>query len=293
MFELTANVPQAQPVFDAATRVLGSDPRQWVASAAPPQLYANIYAQMLCCTQALAAWAALDLGQHAYEEDIVLAGYSVGELASWGCAGLLGSTELLQLAMYRAHVMDAAAGLGTGLASVRGMSRSALETLCSTYDCEIAIILSSDSFIVGGPRSQLQLLSQQAPRLGAQRSSLLPVAIAAHTSALRTASESFEARLRAVCMATSTAPGVRLLSGLDGEQVANVDAGITKLAQQISQPVDWSACLTTCQEAGVTRVLELGPGRALAGMAREALPEVRCRSLDEFRTLEGVRDWLG
>jgi [acyl-carrier-protein] S-malonyltransferase len=293
MFELTANLPQAQPIFDAATRVLGSDPRAWVASAAPPQLYANLYAQLLCCTQTLAAWAALELSQHAYQEEIVIAGYSVGELASWGCAGLLETKELLQLAMYRAQVMDAAAGVGTGLASVRGMSRTALQTLCSTYGCEIAIILSSDSFIVGGPRSQLQLLSGQAPRLGAQRSSLLPVAIAAHTSALSAASEAFEARLRAVCIATSIAPGIRLLSGLDGDLVSNVDAGITKLAQQISHPVDWYACLTACQEAGVTRVLELGPGRALANMAREALPEVRCRSMDEFRTLEGVRDWLG
>jgi hypothetical protein len=27
-------------------------------------------------------------------------------------------------------------------------------------------------------------------------------------------------------------------------------------------------------------------------MAREAIPQARCRSIEEFRTLEGVRAWL-
>ena len=61
MFELTAQVAAALPVFEAASGLLGGDPRQWVSTASQSQLYANQTAQLLCCTQALAAWAALDL----------------------------------------------------------------------------------------------------------------------------------------------------------------------------------------------------------------------------------------
>jgi [acyl-carrier-protein] S-malonyltransferase len=292
MFELTAQCVPSQPIFRAATSVLGSDPRQWVQTATPSELYANESAQLLCCTQALAAWAALAIRQQTRGEELVIAGYSVGELASWGCAGLIQAQDLLRLARSRAQAMSAAAGTDSALAAIRGLSRATLEALCRAQGCEIAIVLSEDHFIVGGPRSGLTLLCEQALRVGAQRSTPLPIAVAAHTSLLAAASSAFSAQLALIPIAPTVAAGVRLLSGVDGDAVLNVNCGIEKLAAQISHTVDWCACLTACREAGVTRVLELGPGRALASMAREALPEARCRALDEFKSLEGVRAWL-
>jgi [acyl-carrier-protein] S-malonyltransferase len=292
MFELSAQALAALPVFESAAELLGSDPREWVHRVSQDQLYVNQTAQLLCCTQALAAWAALELKARLSQEEIIVAGYSIGELAAWGCAGVFTARDVLRLAIERARAMDEAAGADTGLASVRGLSRSALQTLCSAFECEIAIIVSSDSFIAGGQCAQLQQLCQQALQRGAVRAVMLPIAVASHTSRLRTASESFRSQLRAISPAASWPAGVRLLSGLDADAVTNLQSGLDKLACQISHTLDWSACLTACREAGATRVLELGPGRALASMAREAIPQARCRSIEEFRTLEGVRAWL-
>jgi hypothetical protein len=47
-------------------------------------LNASRSGQILCCTQALAAWAALGPAQ---PTRAVVAGYSVGELAAWGWVG--------------------------------------------------------------------------------------------------------------------------------------------------------------------------------------------------------------
>ncbi len=47
-----------------------------------------------------------------------------------------------------------------------------------------------------------------------------------------------------------------------------------------------------CVEAGAA-FLELGPGRALAEMALLSHSDPARRSLDDFRTLDGVRAWLG
>lgn len=292
MFELTAACLPAQSVFEAAALTAGHDLRHWVRTATPATLYANASAQLLCCTQALAAWEALDLQRALPGEDIVLAGYSVGELACWGCAGLIAPADVLQLAVARARAMDAAAGADTALASVRGMHRPAIESLCRLHGCELAIVLSEDSFIVGGRRGALVALTREALACGAQRTTALPVGVAAHTSLLGAASAEFRQRLAASNTTGRLTPGLRVLSGLDGDVVRDVHAGLDKLARQVSHTVDWSACLTACREAGVTRVLELGPGRALANMAREAVPQARCRALEEFRTLEGVLSWL-
>ena len=85
-------------------------------------------------------------------------------------------------------------------------------------------------------------------------------------------------------------PGVRLLSGIDTAPVLSIDAGLEKLAAQISNPVQWSACIDACIESGATAFLELGPGSALSRMVTGAYPNM-ARALDEFRTFDGVVDW--
>jgi [acyl-carrier-protein] S-malonyltransferase len=75
--------------------------------------------------------------------------------------------------------------------------------------------------------------------------------------------------------------------------VFRVEAGLDKLAAQISHTLDWAACLDACGEYGATHVLELGPGHALATMAQAALPDARVHALDAFRSVEGVRAWIG
>ena len=288
MFELTATSIAAQPILAAASACLGHDVVRWVRGASAGELQRNAAAQLLCCTQALAAWASLALHPR---DEIVVAGYSVGELASWGCAGVLQPADVLRLAGLRAQAMDAAGGADTSLVAVRGLARERLVSLCGEYGCEIAIVLADDQFIVGGSRAELETLSQRALTSGAQRVTRVPVAIASHTSRLAPASAAFLGALQATTV-TDVSRGIRLLSGIDGDHVSDVRSGIDKLARQISQTLDWQACLRACAEAGVTQVLELGPGRALAAMAREAIPDARCRSLEEFRTLEGLRAWL-
>src|SRR5258708_37778869 len=105
MFDLVANCPEAEPIFAAAAGVLGQDPRRFVREAAPADLFSDLSGQILCCTQALAAWAALGTVRPART---VIAGYSVGELAAWGCADALNGSRTLRLAQRRAAAMDLA-----------------------------------------------------------------------------------------------------------------------------------------------------------------------------------------
>eukprot|EP01035_Chromulina_nebulosa_P030756 gene30756-40911_t len=76
----------------------------------------------------------------------------------------------------------------------------------------------------------------------------------------------FPGTLAGARIARAPRPGARLFSGIDGEVVLNAAPGAEKLALQISQPVQWAACLEACIEAGATAFFELGPGRALSQM---------------------------
>ena len=289
MFALTADAAEAAPVFAAAARALdGRDPRELVHDAGA-NLHANALGQVLCCTQALAAHAAL---RSSLGDQLVIAGYSVGELAGWGCAGVLEPAAVITLARDRAAAMDAAGGPDEGLAYVRGLARGRIEALCAAHGVAVAIINPADTFVLGGRKADLAAACEAATNAGATRTGVLKVAVASHTPRLARASEAFTAILGKRKIEAAPGPGVRLLSGVDGTTVGDVAEGLAKLALQVSRTIDWAACLEACDEAGATAALELGPGNALAQIMTNAYPDVRARALDDFRTLAGVRSWL-
>ena len=82
-------------------------------------LHVNVVAQPLVCALQLATWAGLR-GKN-LPEPRAIAGYSVGELAAYGCAGALEPGEVIQLAERRAREMDAATPGEGGLMAVRGL----------------------------------------------------------------------------------------------------------------------------------------------------------------------------
>ena len=290
MFDLMADAPQAARVFEAGRAALGGqDPRALVRQASAEELHANKLGQILCCTQAMAAWAVLN---DVVGRPLVVAGYSVGELAAWGVAGMLDVEQVIGLAVTRASAMDDATTEASGLAAIRGLTRRQLEPLCRAHECHIAIINGRDQVLVGGARGSLEAFITDADAHGAQRAALIPVAIASHTPLLHGASERFRSALATVRVAGEVPSGVRLLSGVDGQAVFNVRAGLDKLALQMQQTIDWAACMDACRGAGVAKVLELGPGNGLVRLMREVMPDGQVHGVSEFRSLDGLRRWL-
>lgn len=290
MFALTADAPAAAGLFAHAAKLLGGkDPRDFVRSEPDEALHRNRAGQILCTLQALAAAAALGDDM---PYGVIVAGYSVGEVAAWGVAGLFEAAVTLDLVARRAEAMDAATQAGDGLIFVRGLSRGDVDRLCRRYDAAVAIVNPGDAFVIGGGREALQAIAEAAGPIHAARLVPLPVEVASHTGRLVAASAAFRDSLRLVSPTFPPAAGSRILSGIDGAPVISVEAGLAKLAAQISQTVQWASCLQGCVEAGATAFLELGPGHALSAMVANSWRDLPARSLDDFRSLQGVRAWL-
>ena len=289
MFALTGEAPAAASLFEHATKLLGWDPRDFVRRETSEALHRNRNAQILCTVQALAAAAAL---RETMPDRIVVAGYSVGEVAAWGVAGLFGRLDTLDLVARRAEAMDAASLPGDGLLFIRGLSRGDIDRLCKRHEAALAIVNPGDAYVVGGGRAALESIAEDAEAMNAAKVIDLPVDVASHTGRLLSASAQFRECLRLTSVTFPPAAGVRVLSGVDGAPIVGVSSGLDKLAAQISQTVLWTSCLEACAEAGATAFLELGPGHALSEMAAFARRDVPTRSLGDFRSIEGARAWL-
>lgn len=249
-------------------------------------LFANRQAQPLVVAATLAAWEML---RDVLPQPALVAGYSIGELAAYGVAGALSTHDVVAIAAQRADVMDACVqNTPQGLMSVSGVALTLAQGLLQAQGAYVAIETGFDTLIAGGARDALLAAEQDLQASGA-RTGWLPVAVASHTPLMQGAIDGYAAALAA---ARFTDPAVPVLAGVSGKIIRDGNAAKTTLLQQLSATIRWSTCMDACAENGITVALELGPGAALSGMLRARYPAIACRSVSEFRSVQGVLHWL-
>lgn len=283
LFERMHGRPAAQPWLEAARATLGRDLDALAADV--PAAQANRNAQPLIVAASVAAWQVLAPDLPPPE---LFAGYSVGELSAYGCAGSFDASELLSIASQRAGLMSAAAPALAGLLAVRGGSLELVQRLCGETGAHVAIVNGADRHVVGGTRAALQRFASQAAQARLVLTKL-PVDVPAHTPHLQAAAQAFRSALEASKLHAPLRP---VLAGVDGHEVTGRADAIDALAQQIAAPLQWHRCMTHLVEHGCHVFLELPPGRALSQMLREQFENVEARAVEDFKTLDGVRSWL-
>jgi [acyl-carrier-protein] S-malonyltransferase len=222
-------------------------------------LFCNRNAQLLICGAAGAMWSAL---RERLAVPELFIGYSVGELAAYDCAGAWTAREIALIVMQRAALMDASAPANAGLMAVKGLTESPMLELCRTGKLEIAIANGDDHFVLGGRRADLERL---AGTLSAQGHwfKLLDVAVPSHTSAMRDAAEGFGRALREFPVRDTAAP---VLAGIDG-------------------------CPTSASTIAATLAAQIAES-SLSRMFAESGSDLQTRSVDDFRTLDGIVKWV-
>ena len=60
------------------------------------------------------------------------------------------------------------------------------------------------------------------------------------------------------------------------------------LVEQITSPVRWADSMAYLVEQGVTRIIEIGPGKVLAGLAKREMKPEESLNLDRLEDIEAV-----
>jgi len=285
MFEMARLDPAARELLDAwfADPALGAT----LQAGLGEERFTNRIAQPAIVAATLAVWRAL---QDTIATPALVAGYSIGELSAYGVAGALAPEDVIKLAIERARVMDACVvdGAAQGMVALSGMPSATVDALLAGAGFYPAIVTGDDALVAGGPAAQRDALASAAVAAGGH-ATVLPVAVASHTPLLAGAVAPFATLLTAAQWHALAFP---VLSGISAEPVCDADKALTELPRQIAEPIRWRDCMDALGEAGVTVALELGPGVALSRMLQSRNPNIACRSVTEFRSLDGVRAWL-
>ena len=126
---------------------------------------------------------------------------------------------------------------------------------------------SPQQVVLSGPRSELPGAVQHAKELGL-RAMELDVTGAFHSPMMASALPEFSAALTAT---TFMAPEVTVISAVTAEPFRHP---AQELADALTMPVRWRETLLALHQRGAERMIEVGPGRVLSGLAKRTLSGV-------------------
>ena len=214
-------------------------------------------------------------------EPRAVAGMSVGVFAAAIVCGAVTLEGALKLVQKRAELMESTfQGCAEGMAAIQGLGLAQLDPIVREIGLSIANFNSQTQFVVAGPLSLLRSLVGRATEAGASKAAILATSVPSHIAQLAPASLELLALVRQIPI---EAPNKTMFSNRLARPITTAEGMREELALNMANPVRWHDIMTAMGELGITVVLESPPGHALAGLARESIPEVRTYSAAEMR----------
>jgi [acyl-carrier-protein] S-malonyltransferase len=219
----------------------------------------------------------------------VTSGHSVGEIAAAALSGAITHGDALTLVRSRGVEMSkAAVASPSGMSAVLGGDRTDVLAAISALDLIAANDNGAGQIVAAGQLQALATLGENPP--AGARVRALSVAGAFHTQFMQPAVEP----LRVLASTMSTQPVlIQVISNKDGQVVTDGSELLTRIVNQIANPVRWDLCMETLKSLGVTGVIELPPAGTLVGLLKRAASEIEIFALKSADDLDAAREFAG
>ena len=213
------------------------------------------------------------------------AGHSVGELAAGAIAGVMSAEDAIKLTRVRGEAMAAACdSVPTGMTAVLGGDEAVVLAAIADAGLTPANINTTGQIVAGGTLEQLAEFAANPP--AGARLRPLRVAGAFHTRHMASAVDALAAAAAGLAVKD---PAITLLSNRDGAVVTSGTDWLSRISDQVAQPVRWDLCMATMTGLGVSAFIELLPGGTLTGIAKRAMPEVERLAIKTPDQLDAAR----
>lgn len=289
---VTATLREASDALDEdIARLIHDGPKETLA------LTTNTQPVMLVA--AIAAWRAW-LAEGGAEPSVV-AGHSLGEYSALVASGVLTLAQAAPLVRFRAQAMQQAVPVGVGaMAAILGMDAAKVKAGCAEATASFgpgsAEIVEAVNFndpmqtVIAGSKAAVDKACEVLKAAGAKRALPLPVSAPFHSSLMKPAAEALRERLASVSVA---APRIPVLNNIDVLVETDAERIRAALVRQAAGPVRWVETVQALEARGVEAIVECGPGKVLAGMAKRIAPTLAAASIYDPATLAETRQLLG
>ena len=298
MLDAWGDHPAVRQTLREASDALGEDVAKLIHEGPKEALALTTNTQPVMLVAGVAAWRAWQAEGGA--QPSALAGHSLGEYSALVAAGALTLAQAAPLVRFRAQAMQEAVPVGVGaMAAILGMEAAKVVEGCAqvtaTFGAGSAEVVQAVNFndpaqtVIAGSKAGVDKACEVLKGLGAKRALPLPVSAPFHSSLMRPAADRLRERLADTAIATPTIPVVNNIDvAVESDPARIRDA----LYRQAFGPVRWVECVRAIQARGIDTLVECGPGKVLAGMAKRIDAQLTGAALFDPATLAEVKGLL-
>jgi [acyl-carrier-protein] S-malonyltransferase len=284
--ELAESFPAARAVFEEADDALGFALSRLCFEGPAEELQLTENTQPAILATSVAVLRAAE-AEGLPRPDFV-AGHSLGEYSALVAAGALNLRDAVHVVRKRGRFMQEAVPVGAGaMAAILGADVETVEAACTEARqgdevCAPANVNSPGQIVIAGSAAAVERAIPILKARGAKRAVPLKVSAPFHCALMLPAQERLAAELSEIEFKDLSVP-----------LVTNVDAGVIRtgaearesLVRQVSSPVRWRESVELLARENVSTFVEIGPGKVLCGLVRQAAPQSRCLNVEDKASL--------
>jgi [acyl-carrier-protein] S-malonyltransferase len=269
--------------FVEASDILGYDMWDLIQNGDQDALNLTTTTQPVLLSASVALWRAWESQGGA--KPAVMSGHSLGEFSALVCAGSIAFRDGVKLVEQRGEFMQEAVPVGVGaMAAIIGLDDDAINLICAETSAAGEGVVAAVNFnspgqvVIAGHAGSVEAAIQTLKKAGAKRALPLPVSAPFHTELMKPAGERLAEAISGIEISP---PLIPVIHNVHARIETDPVAIAALLVEQISSPVQWTACVQAMADRGAERFVECGPGKVLSGLIRRIDKSLQCFSVEE------------
>lgn len=277
--DFAANHGEARELFEEANEVLGFDLKRLCLEGPEEELTLTYNAQPAILTVSVIAHRIL--GARAQLAPPSVAGHSLGEYSALVAVGALKFSDAVSAVHRRGKFMQEATPVGVGaMAAMLGAQAADVEAWCREeaggQQVAPANFNAPGQIVISGDADAVKRV------LARGKGKLLTVSAPFHSALMAPAAERMAEVLAELAFSDASAP---VMTNTSNEFLSKAADFPPSLVKQVTAPVRWDTGIQAMLKGGVSRFVEVGHGKILAGMNRRIDKSVETQNVQDGASL--------
>ena len=221
----------------------------------------------------------------------ITAGLSLGEYCSLVTAGAMTFEDAVRLTRIRGSLMSSfvPAGQGTMAAIIALPKEKVQQCISGIEGAEVANYNCPGQIVITGEKDAVHEGMEKLSEMGAKRAVELNVSGPFHSPMLKGAGEKLRVELDKAEISDLKIP---YIANLNAEVIEDTSNTRELLEKQVYSSVMWEQTLLKLKELGVDVLVEIGPGKTIAGFVKKTIPEIPVINVSTVEEAEALPENL-
>ena len=290
--DLSDNFVEAKEVFEEVNEALDFNLTEimWGDDEKTLSLTYNAQPALMACGVASFRVLKKLTGKNLTELANYVCGHSLGEYTAMTVAGVFSLKECSQLLRLRGNAMQKAVPVGKGaMAAFIGADITTTLDIFKQVEsfgvCDIANDNSDGQVVISGDLEAVEKAINLTKQYGIKRAVLLPVSAPFHCRLMQPAQLTMEEALNNLEFQLPTLP---IISNINAKPETDPNKLRMNLINQVTGTVKWRETMLLAKKLGVQKIIELGSGKVLTGIAKRMIENVSILNIENSADLEKI-----